>query len=190
MTCDPQNWFPVFLPHGFSFPPSVAADPRVLWCHPGYGIRRLLPRQWNRLDVFPRGRQHPKHREEHPGSKLYCLCTHGGHQTPPQASCKTKPQLYNEQQLHDWLLLQSHISHGLPALQHHLLEYVCITHRQYNTVFWDVTWSLHSVHWWPQKPFRVSSTHEMFSHNPEQSAFTMNGCHLIDIYVFFHMPVL
>lgn len=107
-----------------SFPPT--ADPRLLQCCRGHGLWWVFPRQRNWPGFSPR--QHPKHREEHPVSKLYRLRTHRRHQATAQAPFKTKHELHNEQQLHDRLIFQSLISPGLPALQHHLLEYVCIVH--------------------------------------------------------------
>lgn len=109
-------------------PPSLAADPQLIQRRWGYGFWWLLPWQWNWPDFFSGGLQHPKHREEHPGPKLHCVCTHRRHQATQGAPFKTKPQLHNEQQLHDRLLLQNFISAGLPALQHHLLELVFVAY--------------------------------------------------------------
>lgn len=101
-------------------------DTHLLQCCWGYGLWWVFPRQWNWPGLPPR--QHPKYRKEHPVSKLDCLRTHRRHQATSQAPFKTKPQLHHDQQLHDRLILQGIIPAGLPALQHHLLEHVCIAH--------------------------------------------------------------
>lgn len=93
-----------------------APDSQLLQRHGGHGVRRLLPRHWYRPDVFSGGRQHSKHGAEHSGPKLYGVCAHRRHKAAQEEPAKATPQLHNEQQLHDRLLFQGHISGGLPAL--------------------------------------------------------------------------
>lgn len=123
-----------------SSPSSSVADPQLIQPHRGDGVRWLLPWQWNRPDTFSRGLQHPEHGEEHPDPKLDRLGTHRGHQAAQEAPFKMESQLHNEQQLHDRLLLQSPVSTGLPALQHHLLESVHVAPELCSRINWVSVW--------------------------------------------------
>lgn len=104
-------------------------DSKLLQRHRGHGVRWLLPRHWYRPDILSRGRQHPKHRAEHSGPKFNGVSAYRRHTTAQEAPVKATRQLHNEQQLHDRLLFPDYISTGLPALQHYLLEFVCMKHE-------------------------------------------------------------